>query len=249
MDITALTLKLIILLVPGILCAKIYKKLIIRPKESTDFMFVMYAIMFGIFSYLSLYMIKYIIHYVRFQLGYIEPMRFNALDAFGKISDGSTIPYSEVFYASIISIFISFLAVKVDNFKWINTIAAKLNISNKYGDENLFSRWLNGKCVEWVYVRDIENGLTYLGYVHSFAECEYNKELVLKQVSVMSYPESVDLYEVPEIYLCLKNENIKIELAINTQQNGEEQQSEPQGDNRDQAGTGEGEPDQTCTEH
>ena len=115
--------------------------------------------------------------------------------------------------ASIISIILGFLISKLDHSKLINTFAKKYNISNKYGDENLYSYFLNSPDVNWVYIRVIENSLTYLGCVESFSETPENKEIVLNQVTVYNYPDSKKMYEIERIYLIFPKDKIIIEQA------------------------------------
>lgn len=214
MDISALTIKLIILLVPGILAAKIYQRLTVRHKERSDFMFVLIAIMFGVFSYSLLQLIEVLLICFSNVLSPSCKREVKVLEAFDDISDSTKIPWLEVLLGSLLSILIAFFSVKVDHYKWLNWIAVKLRISNKYGDENLYSRWLNDKDIDWVYVRDYKNDLLYWGCVCSFSETEEFKELVLKEVSVFSNAEAKKMYKVDQIYLCLPKDEVKIEKAI-----------------------------------
>ena len=90
---------------------------------------------------------------------------------------------------------------RVINYKVFNKLAQKINVSSKYGDENLYSYYLNAKEIDWVYVRDIENNLTYQGRIESYAENDHMQEMVLYDVTVFRYQDSVQLYSVPTIYL------------------------------------------------
>lgn len=212
MEISALTLKLIILLTPGILATTIYKRLTIRHKEQSDFMFVVISIMFGMFSYLILQIINYLISLAK-NICSKTIEEYETIKIFSDLSNGNSIPYSEVIWACIISIILGFLISKLDHSKLINTFARKWNISNKYGDENLYSYFLNSPDVNWVYVRVIENSLTYLGWVESFSETIENKEIVLNQVTVYDYPDSKKMYEIERIYLVFPKDKVIIEQA------------------------------------
>jgi hypothetical protein len=212
MEISALTLKLIILLTPGILATTIYKRLTIRHKEQSDFMFVVISIMFGMFSYLILQIINYLISLAK-NICSKTIEEYETIKTFSDLSNGNSIPYSEVIWACIISIILGFLISKLDHSKLINTFARKWNISNKYGDENLYSYFLNSPDVNWVYVRVIENSLTYLGWVESFSETIENKEIVLNQVTVYDYPDSKKMYEIERIYLVFPKDKVIIEQA------------------------------------
>lgn len=212
MEISELTLKLIILLTPGVLATTIYKRLTIRHKEQSDFMFIVISIMFGMFSYLTLQVCNYIFSYIC-NLCSEKKENLYIIKTFSDLPNGNSIPYSEVIWASIISIILGFLISKLDHSKLINTFAKKFNISNKYGDENLYSFFLNSPDINWVYVRVIENSLTYLGCVESFSETPENKEIVLNQVTVYNYPESKKLYEIERIYLIFPKDKVIIEQA------------------------------------
>lgn len=100
----------------------------------------------------------------------------------------------------------------MDHYKVVNRFGKWLKLTNKYGDENLYSYFLNAKEVEEVYVRDIENGLTYHGLINSFSENDDIKELVLIDVVVYEYESSKKLYELDKIYLSKSKESLIIEL-------------------------------------
>ncbi|MDX8391571.1 MAG: hypothetical protein R8K53_03255, partial [Mariprofundaceae bacterium] len=100
-----------------------------------------------------------------------------------------------------LSIPIAALVSKAINKKVLNRMAQCLSISDKYGDENLFSFYLNAEETNWVYVRDPERKFTYRGQVYSFSENESIQELVLVNVTVFQYEDSEELYSLPSIYL------------------------------------------------
>src|SRR5690606_30694889 len=79
---------------------------------------------------------------------------------------------SEVLYATVLSPAIAAFAAFTVNHKLVNRAAQKLRVSSKYGDENLFSFFLNAQNIDWIYVRDIPSKLTYQGRVVSFSEAD-----------------------------------------------------------------------------
>ena len=172
-------------------------------------MFIIISIILGMISYLILQLSE-------LSCNFFFPCHqiFDSeLKTFKNLSNSNEIPYSDVIGASIFSIILGFLATKIDSSKIINKIARRLKISFKYGDENLYTYFLNSPETEWVYVRDITNSLTYLGSVKAFSETSEFKEIVLEQVIVYSYPNSEELYDLERIYLCLPKERIIIEQA------------------------------------
>ncbi|WP_417590494.1 hypothetical protein [Owenweeksia hongkongensis] len=201
-----LTLKLIILLIPGALATLIFGKLILH-QDWSPFRFLLYATLFGVFSYLLLQLFS------DFSNSF-TCNRASALSIWDSLSDASIIPYKEVAYASFLAIFLALGVTFFENRKILSRIAHWLNISNKFGEENLFSKFLNDPTVEYVYVRDIKNNLTYYGWIKSFSETETISEILIADVSVYRYKSSKLLYEVDEVYLSLGKTDIIIELAI-----------------------------------
>lgn len=208
-----LTIKLIIILIPGAISTLIFGKLILH-KDWTSFRFILYSILFGIVSYL---IIQLGINSINIFLENNIP----ELTVWKNLNDATSIPYKEVFFASIISIFTAFVASLIENRKVINKTADFFGISGKYGDENLYSMFLNSKNVEFIYLRDIKNQLTYHGWVKSFSENNDISEIRLCDVAVYNYSDSEFLYEIAEVYLSLNKQEIIIELA-NFKKDGEE---------------------------
>lgn len=202
---TELTIKLIIILLPGAISTLIYGKLILH-KEWDNFKFILFSILFGIFSYFLLQIIIDFINLFAFS-------KFSDLSLWNDLTNANKIPYGEIIFSTIISVILSYIVSLVENEKFISRIAKHFGVSNKYGDENLYSKFLNAKEVEYVYVRSIKNELTYYGWVKSFSESDNLSEICLADVSVYNYGDSEHLYDVSEIYLSFNKQEIIIELA------------------------------------
>jgi hypothetical protein len=201
---TELTIKLIIILLPGAISTLIYGKLILH-KEWDNFKFILFSILFGTFSYFSLQIIIDFINLFAF-------CKISDLSLWNDLTNANKIPYGEIMLSTIISVILSYIVSLVENEKVISRIAKHFDVSNKYGDENLYSKFLNAKEVEYVYVRSIKNNLTYYGWVKSFSESDNLSEICLAEVSVYNYEDSEHLYDVSEIYLSFNKQEIIIEL-------------------------------------
>jgi hypothetical protein len=215
MDISTLALKLIILLFPGLIAALIYRRLTIKHKERSDFMFMLIAITEGIFSYLTIQTVYFVAVFIHNRVT-SNIWEYETIRAFKYVSDSTIIPYGEIMCASVAAVVISIVTVKISHHNLLNKYALKYNISNKYGEENLFSKFLNENCLGWVYVKDIPNEIVYQGEVQSFSESDEFKEIVLSQVTVYQYfkdEEYKELFEVPRIYLSLPKDKVIIEEA------------------------------------
>ena len=203
MDISSLTIKIIVLLIPGLISYFIYKRITNRKTKRTDLMFISISILMGTLSYLALQIFCFC----------FDCFDYENLKTFELLSTDSTIPYKEVIGASLFAIFIAYFFTFIDSYNVINNIARLIGASNKVNDENLFNIFLSRKDITWVYIRDIKNSLTYRGWILSFSENEDGKEIVLNDVTVYNYPETVKLYDLPSIYLNFGKENLIIEQA------------------------------------
>ena len=199
MEISELTLKLILLLVPGSIACIIYERLTIH-KVWTPFKFIANSILFGGLSYILAPIIWSICG-----MDY-------SFDSFWNNLPTKEIPFDAILKASFVALIIGFSSTAIDHYKLINRFGKWARLTNKYGDENLYSYFLNAKDVEEVYFRDIENNLTYHGIIDSFSENDHFYEVVLRDVVVYNYKNSKKLYEIDKIYLSKSKENLIIEL-------------------------------------
>ncbi len=183
-------------------------------------MFMLTSIVFGVAAYLCLQIIVSIPILCKNIIS-DQKLDYNILETFKELSGTNSIPYVEVIWATMLGIVIGFIAAGIDHKKYINRIGNTLKLTNKYGDENLFMKFLNSPDIEYVYVRDIANKLSYSGYIDSYSETESFKELVLGNVDIYNYPDSELLYSIERIYLCLPVNSVILELA-NHKNNGTE---------------------------
>lgn len=192
---------IIVILFPGIIAAIIFDKITTHSRWDA-FKFSLYSLVLGIFCYSLLqagYFTKDIFVYTSTEIEWTWLSIWNHA-----IKSDSELSAKEIILAAIFSIPTALIASAIINHKIINKIATKLRVSQKFGDENLFSYYLNSKDVSWVYVRDEKEGITYQGLVVSFSESETYQELVLSDVSVFNSQDSVLMYEIPSIYICKK---------------------------------------------
>ncbi|RLA40132.1 MAG: hypothetical protein DRR42_26375 [Gammaproteobacteria bacterium] len=194
-----LAVTLIVIFLPGLIAATISDKLTVHSKWSS-FKFSLYAFLLGISSYALLQIGLYA--KIGFSAFHFDGISWRHLDVWRYLLDGkSEMVVSEIVLAVAFSIPVALLASWTVNFKLFNKLGQKLRVTTKYGDENLFSYYLNAEEIDWIYVRDKTNGLTYQGRVVSHSENELIQEVVLAEVSVYRYDDSALLYSIPTIYL------------------------------------------------
>jgi hypothetical protein len=133
--------------------------------------------------------------------------------------------FSEVFWATILAPAVAAVATIINQRKYLTRFARWIGISYKYGDENLFSYYLNRTDIDRVYIRDLTTLQTYIGVVEQYSETDHIQEVVLSDVYVYEYETSEFLYKLPSIYLARATGTFVIEAypAVKQQeeQNGE----------------------------
>ncbi len=180
----------------------------------TSFKYSLYAFVLGISSYLVLQVFYYLVDLSRFLLG-IEVLTFTHLKtwrAFGV--DNPSIFHDEVLLGCLVSVPISLGVTFLINRKTLNDIAQKIGVSSKFGDDHLFSFYLNSPETDWIYIRDFKNDLAYQGRILAFAETDHIQEVLLSEVTVFRYEDSAELYSVPKIYLAMGVGEFAIEESL-----------------------------------
>ncbi|RZK26353.1 MAG: hypothetical protein EOO43_03075 [Flavobacterium sp.] len=199
MQVSEFTLKLILLLIPGAIASIIFEKLTIHKKWS-PFQFIANSIMFGGACYLTS------------QLVLSVAFSTNALSAFWKNLPTKDIPYEVIICGILASPIIGLGFTLLDYYRVINKVGKFLHISNKYGDLNLFTHFLNSPDVTEIYVRDLENNTTYHGKVHSYSETDNIKELLLYDVDIYDNETGALKYSVRSVYLSKPKDCLIIEV-------------------------------------
>lgn len=191
-----------VILFPGLISAVICDKITVHASKWDHFKFAVYAFIFGVTCYLLIQVAVYAWAVARWITCGSEGWPDTRLRVWSIVtSQERDIALAEVFWATVVSPVVAGLAAWSANSKLLTSIAAQLSISNKYGDENLFTYVLNSPDTDWVYVRDIATKLTYQGRVGSFSEANDLQEIVLYDVTVYGYEDSDEYYSVPFVYL------------------------------------------------
>jgi len=207
-DMSQLVVTLIVLMLPGIIAAIIADKITFHAKWDS-FKFGLYSLVLGVLSYGGLQAVWVFIDI--FRAGGV-PTQWTWLGIWQAALKAETSVNSiEVFWAAVLALPVALIASFCINHKIFNKVARFFGVSTKYGDENLFSYFMGGKDIDWIYIRDKPDDLTYEGHVVSYAENASCHEVVLAEVKVYRYSDSEFLYEVPFVYLCKPFGSIVIE--------------------------------------
>ncbi|SED31899.1 hypothetical protein SAMN04490185_3248 [Pseudomonas frederiksbergensis] len=209
-----LVVTLIVIMLPGIIAAIVSDKITFHEKWDS-FRFGLYSLVLGVLSYGGLQAGWLFIDILR---AWGVPAQWTWLGIWqAALKAETSVNAIEVFGAAVLALPIALFASFCINHKLFNKLARFFGVSTKYGDENLFSYFMGGKDITWIYVRDKPDDLTYEGHVISYAENSSCHEVVLAEVKVYRYSDSEFLYEVPFVYLCKPFGSIVIESIPKSQ--------------------------------
>lgn len=200
MDVTEFGLRLILLFLPGIICASLVDALTTHPPR-TQFRFTLRALILGVASYgiLALFLPN--------------------LSFFAALSDLEVVPsLVEAGYASIVALGMAVALTYIANYKIHFKIAHKLRLTKRFGDQDVWSYLFNSPDVEWITVRDHKRNLVYDGRVRFFSEDSKNAELYLQDAKVYDNASGEFLYDVAGMYVSLERTDMTIELSDATLQ-------------------------------
>ena len=202
---------MVFLLMPGILGIIMLDSLI-EHKPWSPFLYTVYAVVFGVGVYMVEQLGLWAWQFAAFCFQAGEPA-YTSLGVWRNISGHAEFNPIEMAIGTALAVPLAALFSRIVHKKYINRIAKRFRVSSKHGDENLFSYFLNSDEVLWVYVRDIENDLTYQGMVESCSESGDLQEIVLLDASVFRYANSKEIYTTPRLYLARQQGRFIIESA------------------------------------
>lgn len=212
MDITSFTIRVLIVLMPGLIAAVLVEQLTVHPKWE-QFRFAVYSLILGCVTYV-LYQIG--INIYLWVVAYIGGTKYQLqnLSFWYCMSDTeASIKPAELFIACCISVILGMALVGLVQHKWLHRISKRIGISDKYGDENLYTYFMNSPQTTWLWIRDRENNIIYEGLKSALSESESVCEVVLTDVRVYHAVTQEKLYEIPAIYLSYAPGTLSIEMA------------------------------------
>jgi hypothetical protein len=209
MDMTELTVKLLLLFFPGIICHQLVDALVVHRERKLHEVFLL-SFVYGILSYLIFAAI----------LCAASQSWSPQMAMFAALTDSEkSIDVWEVMSVSGLACVLAIVMSAALNRYWFHDIARSFGVSRKFGQPNVWSFALNANEVRWATVRDIENKLMFQGYVRAFSDNEDPAEILLTEVCVYNEHSAELLYEADHIYLARPRGNLTIEFPIVPQPN------------------------------
>ena len=201
MELSEFTFKIFLLFIPG-LTAFIIFDYITSHKETKLHRAIIESLLFGFASYFIYFLITKI-PWFELQISFL-----------GSLTEKETpLNFLEISLATVISLPIALISARLDNSKLINRIATYLRVTNRHGHVDLWNYIMNSTDIPpWVVVRDIENDLTYEGWIEGFSDSTEMDELFIRDVNVYQNSTARLLYSTPGLYIPTKRENLTMEF-------------------------------------
>ena len=207
MNIDILTIKLLFLFLPGIICAVIVARLTthrdLKPLDYFIPSLIYGSLIFVIYNLLSELWNSILPEAWELPKYDILPTKDN-LD--------SVISIYAIVIAIIIGVIVAFGISAIINKKLLHRLARSLRITRKFGDRDVWSYIMNSDGTEWLTIRDQENGLFYIGRLIAFSDEEPNREIVLDNTIVYDNNTGEERYNAGSVYFSFPSEGLIIEI-------------------------------------
>jgi hypothetical protein len=129
-------------------------------------------------------------------------------------NEDSQIDWPELYVAVLISVFVALLVAWIHNRKLINRIGRWIGITKSFGDDDVWEYIHNSPDIDWVYLRDKRQDLTYYGQISSYSDSYQPREIVMSNVVAYDNTTGEELYAVDGVYLSRATEEITIEIPL-----------------------------------
>jgi len=136
--------------------------------------------------------------------------------------------WSDVFGASVIGVLLGFAGGYVHNFSLVNKIGQMIGATKRAGDEDVWQTFLDRKDVKWAVVRDHARNLVYYGYIRYYSDSGESRELTLENVDVYTNDTAEELYSTAVVFLSRADHDITVEVpkGLNTVESNDDQGEE-----------------------
>lgn len=208
MELSALTVRVVLLFFPGIVCALVVRALTNRRERATP-EFLIDAFVFGIATYLVLAGLRSACVAVAHLAGWSVPPRITFFDVL--TSETARISWPEIGLSALVAILWGMVVSAIINHQLLFRTATRLGISRKFGDPDVWSYFLNSPDTHWVMVRDIATDTVYEGKVEAFSDTGVAPELLLRRVKVSRSSTDTKLYDCDRVYLSRDRSSLIVE--------------------------------------
>jgi hypothetical protein len=210
MELSVLTLRVVLLFFPGVLCALIVHALTIQ-RERTTPQFLTSAFVYGVSTYLLLAGLRAGAAALANESGWPVPPRVTFFAAL--TNERARIAWGEIGLSAVVALILALLVSAAANHNLLHRIAERLGISRRFGEPDVWSHFLNSPEIRWIAVRNLSADVVYEGWVEAFSDTGQSPEIVLRDVNVYRNSSGTKLYDRSRVYLTPDKQSLVIEEA------------------------------------
>ncbi|NVO10848.1 MAG: hypothetical protein HXX16_12850 [Bacteroidales bacterium] len=213
MQITELVWNLFLLLLPGVI-STLMVRYITTHKQYTIFEFVIYSAVLGIGTFIIMELFCSLGCIILGIFCKSVTIKFGLnLSIWDNLFNGQkTLNKGEIFFSYLLSIPIGFFWGFLLSKKIIIRIFQKWKLTSRYGDDDVWSFFLNSPNTEWIYLHHKKTNLTYFGKIRSYSDSTEKREILIEDVIVYESDTWTEKYQSNAVYLELNNFEFTIEL-------------------------------------
>jgi len=207
-DISALTVKLLVLFLPGIITRMMIERLTV-PHDRSQLYFFLHAFVSGVLAYVEYGLILFTWNWAVHGKARAD-IRFLA----NLVDSSEPLAYVEVLSVCGIAIINGFLLSALINRNLLNRLARVLRVTKKFGNFDVWGYVCNSPIdsLKWVRIRDHRHDLCYEGWVEAFSDTNAGCEVFIREVRVFKNESGEFLYAVPGVYSALDPRDVTIEF-------------------------------------
>lgn len=208
MELSVLTLRVVLLFFPGVLCALVVYALTIQ-RERTTPQFLTSAFIYGVSTYLLLAGLRGVYAGVARLAGWGAPPRvtfFNVLT-----NEKARIAWGEIGLSASVALLLAIGVSAVVNHNALYWVAGRLGISRRFGEVDVWGYFFNSPQIRWVAVRDLATDTVYEGWVEAFSDTGAAPEVLLRDVTVKTSSTGAKLFDSKRVYLARDKTSLIIE--------------------------------------
>lgn len=198
MELSALTVRVVLLFFPGILCALVVQALTSN-RERTTAQFLTSAFVFGVSTYLLLAGLRAGWAAASRGMGGPAPPAVTFFEVL--TNEQARISWAEIAVSALTAVVLGASAAAALNHNVMHRVAARLGISRKFGDLDVWAFFLNSPQIRWISVRDLAADRVYQGWLDAFSDTGGEPQLLLRDVEVYQSSTGAKLYDRKRIYL------------------------------------------------
>jgi hypothetical protein len=210
MELSVLTLRVVLLFFPGVLCALIVHALTIQ-RERTTPQFLTSAFVYGVSTYLLLAGLRAGCAALGKEFGLPAPPRVTFFAAL--TNERARIAWGEIGLSAVVALVLALLVSAAANHNLLHRMAERLGISRRFGEPDVWSHFLNSPEIRWIAVRNLSADVVYEGWVEAFSDTGQSPEIVLRDVNVYRNSSGTKLYDRSRVYLTPDKQSLVIEEA------------------------------------